>query len=266
MPLALIVCIAALALAPAVAASYECTVYRDGYVHVDHTFSVLALEATVDYVPLLWPVELVTVSDSAGTPLYFEEGAGRLVIHTLGTESVTVSYDTALLTSKEGAAWTVTATFDDDVRLVLPEGTTIVYADPLPVAIDLEENTVAMGAGTIELSYILSSAEPEQEGRSMALPLIAAGAVACLVAAGAVLRYRGKHKFEWAPLESLDPIENRVMAYLASEGSVLESEIRERFDIPKTSSWRMMRRLEEQGLLRVERKNRLNIIHFNKQS
>lgn len=251
---------------PLVSASYECTVYRDGYVHIDHEFTVLALEASVEYEPVGWPVELLTVADGDGTPLYYEVGEAGITIFTLGTESILVSYDTAAISSKEGAAWTVAAPFDDAVVFELPEGSTIVYTNPLPDAIDLEGNTVSMEGGAVELTYILSYAVPPDEGRSMVLPVLLAGTLAFMLVAVAYYRRTRKSSDAWEPLDGLDAVENRIMAFIASEGPVLESEIRERFDIPKTSSWRMMRRLEEQGHITVERKNRVNIIRINKRA
>lgn len=266
-PLFSIFCVVALCMVPLVSASYECTIYRDGYVHIDHEFSVLALEASVEYAPVGWPVELLTVTDGNGAPLYYEEGESGITIFTLGTESVLVSYDTAAISSKEGAAWTVAALFDDAVLFELPEGTTIVYTAPLPDAIDLEGNTVSMEGGDVELTYILSYAVPSDEGRSMVPVVLLGGALAFVLI---VVAHQQKSKkgapAVWESLDSLDAVENRIMAFIASEGPVLESEVRERFDIPKTSSWRMMRRLEEQGHITVERKNRVNIIRLNKKA
>ncbi len=267
MPFFFLFFVAALCMMPLSSASYECTVYRDGYVHIDHEFTVLALEASVEYMPIGWPVELLAVTDGNGAPLYYEEGEAGITIFTLGTELILVSYDTADITSKEGAAWTVAATFGDAVLFELPEGTTIVYTDPLPGAIDLENNTVSMGGGAVELTYILSYDVPREGGRSMAPAVLLSGALA-VVLIMVVHRRKSRNGApdRWKSLDSLDAVENRIMAFIASEGPVLESEVRERFDIPKTSSWRMIRRLEEQGHITVERKNRANIIRINKRA
>lgn len=259
--------IAALTILPSAAATYECTVYRDGYVHVDHELTLLSLEATIYYEPVGWPLELCSVTDQTGAPLIFDTDDTGIIIHVLGADSITISYDTAQITSKEGAFWTLYATFEDETTFMLPDGATIIYADPLPDEIDLDGNALKFGEGTVELSYVLAplSDDTEQGGGSW-LPIVAVAGAVILIAA-IIVRMRGNRKpTAWKPLKSLDALENRVMAYVVSEGPLLESEIRNKFDIPKTSSWRMMKRLEEQGLIRIEQKNRSNIVSFRKKA
>ena len=46
--------------------------------------------------------------------------------------------------------------------------------------------------------------------------------------------------------------EKAVLRYIHESSGVFVSEIRERFDMPKSSSWRMINRLEEGGLIKIE--------------
>ena len=250
---------------PGVWASYECTVYRDGYVHVIHSVQALPFEAVMRYEPLGTPYESFLATDPEGVPLFFSEEGEAVLIYTLGSDTVTVSYDTPALTAKEGALWTYEAYHDAPASVTFPEGSSIISFDPVPDTINLDTGTIALSEGLATISYVLLYTEDEHtENPFSGMALVA---VVLAVAIGGGIFYRRLNRAAaWGEDTELDAVENRVMAYIAEKGTVLESEIRMQFDLPKTSSWRMVRRLEAAGHVTVKRKNRTNVVRFNKRS
>ncbi len=61
--------------------------------------------------------------------------------------------------------------------------------------------------------------------------------------------------------EELSEVEKKIIEILKDRGgSVLQSELYKILGIPRTTLWRAVRRLEEKGLVRIEKVNRLNKI------
>ena len=65
-------------------------------------------------------------------------------------------------------------------------------------------------------------------------------------------------------IKSLRSEEIEVLRFLREKGGrALEAEIRERFpDIPRTSMWRLIRRLERQGKVRVRKVGLQNLVEL----
>jgi uncharacterized membrane protein len=108
------------------------------------------------------------------------------------------------------------------------------------------------------------NAEPETGG-SQTLLIYGVAAAALLGAGYIYLGSRGrgllvKPEAE-APQVDLDAVfrenphlrtdDKAILRYVQESGGAFITEVRERFDIPKSSAWRMVKRLEEEGLLEV---------------
>lgn len=64
---------------------------------------------------------------------------------------------------------------------------------------------------------------------------------------------------------SLRPDEKEILQYIASKGGrVLEAELRQKFVLPKTSEWRLVRRLERMGYVKVRKVGLQNEIELVK--
>jgi len=69
--------------------------------------------------------------------------------------------------------------------------------------------------------------------------------------------YSKRHKGK-AVERSLD---NQILDFIKKKGgTVKESEIRESLVLPKTTAWRAIKRLERQGLVKVEKKGKENYV------
>ena len=63
----------------------------------------------------------------------------------------------------------------------------------------------------------------------------------------------------------LRPEDRQLLQYLAERGGkVLESELRQKFLLPRTSAWRQVRRLERMGYLRINKEGIQNEIELVK--
>lgn len=272
------VAVALLALSSSAGAAYEvrgvwATVYRDGVVRVRLVASVGEVEPLVT-VPLLSDgaarVYNVLVVDEAGEALYYEVVGWNLTVYALGASSVTVEYETDALTRKEGPLWTLSFASPFDLELSLPEGSVILYVSSAPNSVRAEDGrlVLSLAKGRWEVSYEVPPTAPPAPPPSpptappaqppSALPveyLLAACAGAAVAAAASVARRRRARAASR---------EEEVVSFLRRRGGrALEAELREAFPhIPKTTMWRLLRRLEKEGRVRIRKVGLQNLVEL----
>jgi hypothetical protein len=106
----------------------------------------------------------------------------------------------------------------------------------------------------------------EAPGISLTVVLIIAGVSGCALVFILIIRQRQQIdvdtifiQFPW-----LREDQKAVIRYLAQHrGGVFESELREVFHTPKSSMWRLIKKLEDVGLLTVTERRRQNFIQFH---
>jgi uncharacterized membrane protein len=243
-------------------------VYRDGLVHITQASIVdeLAPEVTL---PLLSPsIENLIVLDENQLAVDYEINGGNLTIFTLGATRVLVEYDTIALTKKEAEVWTLVATNPYNLTVFLPQNATVIYLSKMPTAIDTSGTGIKLSLypGQWEISYVLPVL-PEDETTDNGAPwtttpieyLIAAIVAVTAVVLSAILivrRRRGPNveKILKAHPE-LKKEDREVIEFLAEkDGKAFEAEIRERFpDMPRTSLWRLVRRLERLEIVEIKK-------------
>jgi uncharacterized membrane protein len=248
--------------------SIDFTVYRDGLVHITQALIVdeLAPEVTL---PLLSPsIENVIVLDENQLAVDYEINGGNLTIFTLGATRVLVEYDTIALTKKEAEVWTLVGDNPYTLTVFLPQNATVIYLSKMPTAIDTSGTGIKLSLypGQWEISYVLPVL-PEDETTDNGAPwttipieyLIAAIVAVTAVVLSAILivrRRRGPNveKILKAHPE-LKKEDREVIKFLAEkDGKAFEAEIRERFpDMPRTSLWRLVRRLERLEIVEIKK-------------
>jgi uncharacterized membrane protein len=248
--------------------SIDFIVYRDGLVHITQASIVdeLAPEVTL---PLLSPsIENLIVLDENQLAVDYEINGGNLTIFTLGATRVLVEYDTIALTKKEAEVWTLVATNPYNLTVFLPQNATVIYLSKMPTAIDTSGTGIKLSLypGQWEISYVLPVL-PEDETTDNGAPwtttpieyLIAAIVAVTAVVLSAILivrRRRGPNveKILKAHPE-LKKEDREVIEFLAEkDGKAFEAEIRERFpDMPRTSLWRLVRRLERLEIVEIKK-------------
>ncbi|MEM4700470.1 MAG: hypothetical protein QXT74_05985 [Candidatus Nezhaarchaeales archaeon] len=268
--LALAVALAALlALAPS-AAAYEVrearlTVYRDGVVHVRVVVAAGELEPDVTIPLLSSSVTNVLAVDEGGRPLYYEVADSNVTVYSLGATEVTLEYDTDALTRKEEGLWTVSFVAPFSLDLTLPENATIIYLSSAPERVRTTDGriTLTLSRGSWEVSYEVpiaapppAPAAPSRPPLSYLLALLTVPVVMA-IAIAAILRRRGAR--------AISSREGEVLSFLRRRGGrALEAEIREAFPhVPKTTMWRMLKRLEKEGKVRIRKVGLQNLVELS---
>jgi uncharacterized membrane protein len=246
------------------------TVYRDGVIHVKIVALVNETEALIT-IPLLSSRSSgLLVLDEAGDLLDYEVEGKNATIYSLGATKVTLEYYADDLTSKEAGLWTITLSAPFDLSVVLPENATIIYLSAVPSAITVEGDLIRLDLypGDWEISYELPAqpppsspppSQPSSAAGSSAYYYVLAVAIISIIAASMLLLVRRRSR-----IKDLRNEEVEVLRFLKERGGrVLESELRERFpDIPRTSMWRLIRRLEKQGIVRVRKVGLQNLVEM----
>jgi len=248
-------------------------------VHVTQTLTVNELYTEIILTLLSASIENVIVLDENQMAVDYEINGGNLTIFTLGAERVLVEYDTITLTMKEAEVWTLIVDNPYNLTAFLPQNSTVVYLSKMPTAIDTSGTgiTLSLYPDQWEISYVLTLLPEDElndnEGHLISIPTeyliaaIVAGAAVVLSALIIVRRRRGPNVEKiLKAYPQLKKEDNEVIQFLAERGGkAFEAEIRERFpDMPRTSLWRLVRRLERLEIVEVKKIGLENQVQLKK--
>ena len=246
--------------------STKVKVYRDGLAHVTQAISVDELVPEVEVSLLSSSVENLIVLDENQLPVDYQINGTILSIFTLGAPHVSIEYDTVALTNKAADVWTLVLNSPYNLTVSLPKNSTIVYLNQVPTTIDTtgDELSLALYPGQWEISYIVPLQQEDQNGDSpwAAIPLeylVAAAAATSAIIVILVLFILRRRKINIKKILSQNPglmkDDIAVIEFLAeNDGKAFEAEIREKFpDMPRTSLWRLVRRLEGLEIVEVKK-------------
>lgn len=249
--------------------SVELKIYRDGLVHVTQRLIVDELAPEITLPLLAESVENVLVLDENQLAVDYEISGSNLTVFTLGAENVLVEYDTFALTKKEAEVWTLAIVTPYNLTVFLPRNSTVIYLSKMPTSINTN------GAGIVvflypaqwEISYVLPVL-PEDETKDNGAPwpqfpieyLIAViVAVTAVILSTLLLIVRQRRVPNVEKILKANPQlkkeDREVIEFLAEkDGKAFEAEIREKFpDMPRTSLWRLVRRLERLEIVEVKK-------------
>lgn len=255
--------------------------YPDGYVYVTQRLTVSQNSTTVQ-IPLLSTVgSSLVATDQNGSPLSysFSSPGSNITVYTLGATSVTLRYATDSLTSKNGTVWTLQFISLYNATVVLPQYSTLSYVSGSPYSINVTQGypEASVGPGTWRISYGVSlsgvpgaTTTTTQSGGGpgpgpggVQPDLLLYGAVAVGSAAAVAVAYWLVRRRASAPAGDLRPDDVKVLEFIQEKGGkVLEPEIRMKFALPKTSAWRMIKRLERMGYVKVTKIGSQNQIEY----
>jgi uncharacterized membrane protein len=252
-------------------------VYRDGLTHITQTLIVDDLLPEIDLPLLSASVENLIVLDENQLAVDYQQNAANLTVFTLGASRVSVEYDTIALTNKEADVWTIILNHPYNLTVSLPQNSTIVYLSQVPTTIDTTgtELSLALHPGQWELSYIvpLLLEDPNKDTPSTGIPVeyliaVAIAAVATVLIVLFVARHKRGINVKKILSRHSDLVKEdvAVIEFLAEkDGKAFEAEIRERFpDMPRTSLWRLVRRLEGLDLVEIKRIGLENQVQLKK--
>jgi len=248
--------------------SLDITVYRDGLVHVAQTLIVNELAPEVTLRLLSVSAENLIVLDENQLVVDYEINGGNLTVFTLGAERVLVEYDTVTLTKKEAEVWTLVADNPYTSMVFLPQNATVIYLNNMPTAIDTGSSGIKLSLypGQWEISYVLPLLPDDGTGDNGApwtlspleyLIIAIVAVVAVVISALLIVKRRRGPNVEkkMKAYPQLKKEDKEVIYFLAEKcGKAVEAEIRERFpDMPRTSLWRLVRRLERLEIVEVKK-------------
>lgn len=137
-------------------------VYRDGVVHVKMKLNVSEVTPLIE-IPLLTknPINVIVLDENM-TLLDYEINALNMTIYTFSAKKVFVEYDANDLTSKIAGLWKLKIETPFEVNIVLPENSTIIYVNTLPIKISTIDRklNILMPAGYCEIDYEVAVTPP----------------------------------------------------------------------------------------------------------
>lgn len=255
------------------------TIYRDGLVHVTQTLVVDELAPEITLPLLSSSIENIIILDENQTLVDYEVNGDEMTILTLGAKYISIEYDTLALTRKEAEVWTLVVDTLYNLTIYLPQNATLIYLSEMPTAIDISGTRIAVSLhpSRWEISYVLPVL-PEDENESknasstaiqLEYLIVAIIAVtAAVLSTGLIIIRRRGHNVEkiLKANPQLKQEDKEVIEFLAEKGGkAFEAEIRERFpDMPRTSLWRLVRRLERLEIVEIKRIGLENQVELKK--
>ena len=260
--------------------SMNLIVFRDGLVHVTQTLIVNELSPQVTIPLLSSSIENSIVLDEKDMVVDYEVTGGNLTIFTLGAERLLVEYDTVSLTKKDSEVWTLVVDNPYNLTVCLPQNATVIYLNEMPTAINTSATgiTLSLYPSYWEISYVVPLLPQddfngdERPSASSSFEYLIAAIVAAVAAvillALIVVRRRGGPKVDKVLKANpqLKKEDKDVILFIAEKkGKAFEAEIRERFpDMPRTSLWRLVRRLERLEIVEIKRIGLENQVQLKK--
>ncbi|MEM1515762.1 MAG: winged helix-turn-helix transcriptional regulator [Candidatus Bathyarchaeia archaeon] len=236
------------------------TVYEDGVVHVEQKILLTTFQENVTVKLLTSDVENLLVMGENGITLSYELIFNELVIYNNLSREVTIHYDTAALTFKNGSLWTLEICLPVETTLILPSESMIISLSGVPKIIASERSSLKLvvGPGSWKIEYMIripsriSSESDRQMDFYTTIFIVPVGGLITLFSVMVYLKRRRSN------LKDLSDDERKVLELVRKRKRVSETEIRALTHLPKTTIWRIVRRLERRGLVRVVQVNRRN--------
>ncbi len=326
------------------------TLYDDGKAGIEYVVMVNASLNTVE-IPLFGSLyETTLVINERGLPLDYSIQKDGVLIDSLGSSQLTITYATSELTSKAGRVWTIKIDSPIDFRVVLPSDSTIVGLTSSPIAISVADGKqlLTLPKGAQKVSYMIGPVGSKEEailrisqaGEGIAAaklkginvadadallqrarqeldaaqyfqaemlareansiiggagklttvsenplllgitqPPVTASLLGLLfaVTVGFALRRRKKGRaievsktFRQIDIQKvlegrthLRPEDRDTLEFIGQAGGeCFESELREKFKLPRSTVWRMIKRLEREDLLEVRKVGGQNLVRI----
>ena len=270
-----------LANGPVTSETLTLTVYLDGFVLINQELELNQTYPSVNITLLGETYEDLLVVDGKSLPLDYSVAAGTATIYSLNATQIKISYFTPDLTSKTGKYWTLSTEVSTSTKVILPEDASIISLNNVPELIESSNGQVSlvMPSGTIEITYIaehsLYPQTPSYETWQL-IAIISFPVIASIALALWFLR-RKKPPQPKEPTDEVDidklferekhlrPEEVQVIRFLAEKhGTAFEAELYEKLNLPRTTTWRLLKRLEKMEIVDIRKSRRQNIVSIRK--
>ncbi|MDC0204051.1 MarR family transcriptional regulator [Candidatus Nitrosopelagicus sp.] len=237
-------------------------------------------------------VENLVAEDENGFLLFTKFEKNILEVETLGSSNILINYDTYSLISKDGKIWSFEIDSPVEFNVVMPQNSVIVGMSTFPIDmnVDADRTKILLPSGVAEITYFLAVAESSQvlpteetqepEGDNSMI-YVAGGAVVVIVTIAAIaikMKNKSKQIVSTSQNEVLEKNETfniekvlempdlreddkEIIKFIHENGgSALESDLRKKFLLPRTTMWRAVKRLERYELIEITKKDQQNLI------
>ncbi len=277
--------LSALASNPVTSETLTLTAYLDGFVLVNHELTVNQTFPSINAALLGETHEEMLVVDEQNLPLDYTITDNKAVVNSLGASKIKISYFTPDLTSKTGKYWTLYTEVSINTMVTLPEATSIISLNNVPEYIETSNNQVSliMPSGIIEISYISEHSFNQKNQTIEPWQVIAAISFSTISAVALATWFIKRKKPQLqktkppAPSDEVDvdklferekhlrPEEVQVVQFLAERhGTAFEAELYEKLNRPRTTTWRLLKRLEKMQIVDIHKSRRQNIVSIRK--
>lgn len=268
--------------------------FPDGSTHVTYSLESDPLLPDTEVALYGDSLENLVAEDENGFLLSTQSEKNILQVETLGSSNILINYDTYSLISKDGKIWSFEIDSPVEFNVVMPENSVIVGMSTFPIDmnVDSDRTKILLPSGPAEITYFLAVAESSQvlppeetpvttgDDNSM---IYTAGGAAVVIAAIAAIAIKMKNKpkqivstqqttviaEENEPfniekvleMPDLREDDKEIIKFIhESGGSTLESDLRKKFLLPRTTMWRAVKRLERHELIEITKKDQQNLI------
>ncbi len=266
------------------------SLFPDGSTHVTYSLESDPFLPDTE-IPLFGnSIENLVVEDENGFLLSAQSENNLLQVETLGSSNILINYDTYSLISKDGKIWSFEVDSPVEINVKMPENSVIVGMSTFPIDmnVDSDRTTILLPSGPAEITYFLSVAESSQilpseevtQGDDNSILYVAGGAVAAAAIAAIAIKMRARPRqtipsTQTVTMEEQEPFniekvlempdlredDKDIIKFIHENGgSVLESDLRKKFLLPRTTMWRAVKRLERHSLIEITKKDQQNLI------
>ena len=268
--------------------------FPDGSTHVTYSLDSDPLLPDTEVSLYGDSLENLVAEDENGFLLSTQSEKNILQVETLGSSNILINYDTYSLISKDGKIWSFEIDSPVEFNVVMPENSVIVGMSTFPIDmnVDSDRTKILLPSGPAEITYFLAVAESSLDLPPEETPVTAdndnsmmyvAGGAAVAIAAIAAIAIKMKNKPKQvvsasqttAVAEKNEPFnigkvlempdlredDKDIIKFIHENGgSALESDLRKKFLLPRTTMWRAVKRLERHELIEITKKDQQNLI------
>jgi len=268
--------------------------FPDGSTHVTYSLDSDPLLPDTEVSLYGDSLENLVAEDENGFLLSTQSEKNILQVETLGSSSILINYDTYSLISKDGKIWSFEIDSPVEFNVVMPENSVIVGMSTFPIDmnVDSDRTKILLPSGPAEITYFLAVAEssqvlppeetPQTENNDNSMMYVAGGAAVAIAAIAAIaIKMKNKPKQvvsasqttviaernepfnieKVLEMPDLREDDKDIIKFIHENGgSALESDLRKKFLLPRTTMWRAVKRLERHELIEITKKDQQNLI------
>ncbi len=271
-------------------------VYEDGSCLVEYYLSVEDYPVDIEFRILGKPVYIEAYSDTTPIPV---ESINEIIRFTALSSKVVIKYYTLDLTNKTGYNWRFHIVSQYRVKVVMPTEAMVYSISPEDFDIGLVDNEPAFifDPGEITIEYILvpvpsqetiasgtttlppiettntpispntgsyrTTSSPTKEAPSYNNTIFNYIIPATIIAVATIIMYillKKKHSLSESTIEKLDEIDKTILETLKRHGELTAKELLEKTRIPRSTLYRRLSKLKEQGF--IEAKTKAGITYY----